>query len=334
MTATGTALTAADPALVRRFAEALERLNPDGGKIGLAVSGGPDSMAMLLLAHAAIPGGFEVATVDHGLRPEAADECALVVAACEARGIPCEVLPVQVGSGNLQAEARRARYAALNTWASSRDLDAIATAHHVDDQAETFLMRLNRGSGLSGLAGVRESHVEDLSGLASFQFIRVLRPLLAMRRDELMHFVEKSGVRYATDPSNADKRFDRVKMRENLRACEWLDPVAVMRSASLLGEAEEFIRYKIMQSCDQRLTNVGNTIEYRRSIDSFENVEVIRELYRQQGKAPSRSDIASMVRQLMEGNNACLNGILVRSKRDNDGKVVWVFSEEPPRRTG
>ena len=73
MTATATGSAAADDPLVRRFAEALARLNRGGGRIGLAVSGGPDSMAMLLLAQAAIPGEFEVATVDHGLRPEAAE---------------------------------------------------------------------------------------------------------------------------------------------------------------------------------------------------------------------------------------------------------------------
>ena len=77
--------TATDPALVRRFVEALGRLNPGGDRIGLAVSGGPDSMAMLLLAHEAIAGTFEVASVDHDLRPEAAEECALVERACAAR---------------------------------------------------------------------------------------------------------------------------------------------------------------------------------------------------------------------------------------------------------
>jgi tRNA(Ile)-lysidine synthase len=114
MTATGARSPAApDPPaeLVARFAETLARLWSDGGRLGLAVSGGPDSLAMLLLAEAAIPGRFEVATVDHGLRAESAAECAMVVAICAARGIACTVLTVSVARGNVQSEARKARYA-------------------------------------------------------------------------------------------------------------------------------------------------------------------------------------------------------------------------------
>src|SRR5688572_9332666 len=104
------------PELVARFKEALERLWPERGKLGLAVSGGADSLAMLLLAEAAIPGQFEVATVDHGLRPEAVDECAMVAGVCAERGISCEVLNATVGSGNAQAMARLARYTLLSVW--------------------------------------------------------------------------------------------------------------------------------------------------------------------------------------------------------------------------
>src|SRR3990170_7979606 len=112
MTATGARSPAAEPPpeLVARFKEALGRLWPEGGKLGLAVSGGPDSMAMLLLAEAAIPGQFEVATIDHGLRREAADECAMVAGVCAEREIPCEVLQVTVGDGNVQSMARHPRY--------------------------------------------------------------------------------------------------------------------------------------------------------------------------------------------------------------------------------
>src|SRR6187397_3242110 len=108
--------------LVARFAEALARLWPDGGRLGLAVSGGPDSLAMLLLAEAAIPGQFEVATVDHGLRAESAQECASVAELCARRGIECSILAVTVPGGNLQAKARAARYAALADWSSERGL--------------------------------------------------------------------------------------------------------------------------------------------------------------------------------------------------------------------
>ncbi|MBO0750444.1 MAG: tRNA lysidine(34) synthetase TilS, partial [Porphyrobacter sp.] len=142
-----------------RFAADLGRLWPEGGRLGLAVSGGPDSLALLLLAHATLPGQFAVATVNHGLRPEAAAECAMVERVCAARGIPCTILQVKLAAGNIQAEARATRYAALGEWAQREGLAGLATAHHADDQAETLLMRLNRASGLGGLAGVRSRGV-------------------------------------------------------------------------------------------------------------------------------------------------------------------------------
>ena len=223
MTATGVRSPAAPEdaeALAARFGEALDRLWPEGGRLGLAVSGGPDSLAMLVLAEAAIPGQFEVATVDHGLRPESAAECAAVAEICAARGIDCAVLAVTVASGNIQARARAARYAALGEWAERRGLSAIATAHHADDQAETLLMRLNRGSGLAGLTGVREARF--MPGSA----VTLIRPLLGFRRHELAQVVEAAGLVPAQDPSNLDERYDRARIRRALAEMDWLDPVA------------------------------------------------------------------------------------------------------------
>ena len=116
------------PAEAVRFLAELERLWPEGGRLGLAVSGGADSLALLLLAHAAIPGRFAVATVNHGLRPEAVGECAMVAQVCAARDIAWTVLGIETGPGNVQAAARTARYAALAAWAESEGLTALATA--------------------------------------------------------------------------------------------------------------------------------------------------------------------------------------------------------------
>lgn len=202
-----------------------------GGRLGIAVSGGPDSLALLLLGQAALPGRVAAASVDHGLRPESASEAAMVARVCAARGIPHAVFTVQVASGNMQAEARAARYAALAEWAGQERLSAVATAHHADDQAETLLMRLNRGSGLSGLAGVRARRALSDSCL-------LIRPLLGWRKAELEAVCVSAGVEPVRDPSNTDLHYDRVRVRGALDNANWLDPLALARSAGLLAEAD------------------------------------------------------------------------------------------------
>ncbi len=321
--------TAIDPALVARFRQALDRLNPDGGKIGLAVSGGPDSMAMLLLALEAIPGGFEVATVDHGLRPEAKEECALVVAACEARGVPCEVLTVQVGEGNLQQEARFARYRAFSDWCKVRKLEAIATAHHADDQAETLIMRLNRGSGLSGLAGVRPRSL--------FSETTIIRPLLDWRREDLGLICRSAGIAWVKDPSNQNLRFERVAVRKAIAKSDWLDPQAVAKSAEFLAEAEDFIERELYHIWNLDVVFVEDGAEFMPAPSRFACCEIVSKILAQMGVNASRSDVARMVDRLGAGQNASLGGVLGKvvpqAGLEEQGRL-WIFRAEPPRRVG
>jgi len=329
MTATGTRSAAPPDQLVARFREALERLWPEGGKLGLAVSGGPDSMAMLLLADAAIPGKFEVATVDHGLRPEAADECAMVEQACAERDVPCAVAQVEVGRGNVQEQARVARYEALQAWGEDRGLTAIATAHHADDQAETLLMRLNRGSGLSGLSGVRP--------VTTIGTMRLIRPLLRFRRAELAALVEKSGVSVAHDPSNEDETFSRVRIRKVLAEADWLDPLAVARSAELLAEAEHFISDALNRCWNANVMESDDGYRYHPTNSPYENGEIVMHILQQMGNYTPRSDVARMVERLWRGENASLGGALASPGVERNGGVdgrVWVFRREPQRRSG
>ena len=129
--------------LTERFNAGLGQFAQSDARLGIAVSGGPDSLALLLLAHAALPGRIEAVTVDHQLRPESGDEAAMVARVCADLGVPHEVLAVTLAEGNVQAQARAARYAAMAEWLVRRELAALATGHHADDQAETLLLRLN-----------------------------------------------------------------------------------------------------------------------------------------------------------------------------------------------
>jgi tRNA(Ile)-lysidine synthase len=217
-------------AAIDRFRYDVEGLiGGDAGKLAVAVSGGPDSMAMLLLAAAAFPGRVIAATVDHGLRAEAADEAALVARHCAAIDVPHEILTVAVArEASVQAAARRARYDALTRWCRGRGAAILMTAHHADDQAETVLMRIARGAGLAGLSSIRARR--DHEGVA------IIRPLLTWRRDELAKLVE--AIETVDDPSNRDQRYDRVQARTLLRSADWIDPLRIAATASHLAEAE------------------------------------------------------------------------------------------------
>lgn len=180
------------------------------GPIGVAVSGGGDSMALLaLLADWAAREGRSVKaiTIDHALRPDSAAEAEAVARAAAALGVPHVVQRWQgwLGTGNLQDAARRARTALMADWAAREGLAAVALGHTLDDQAETVVMRLARGSGVDGLAAM--APVVRRGGALW------VRPLLRARRAALREHLRGRGIAWIEDPSNEDMRFDRVRVR-------------------------------------------------------------------------------------------------------------------------
>ena len=231
--------SAADPLAdaAARFREDLARLiDATAGPLLLAVSGGPDSMAMLTLAATVLPGGIAAASVDHGLRAAAAGEAAAVAAWCATLAVPHATLVPEtpLAGTSIQAQARATRYGLLAAHARALGATAIATAHHADDAAETFLMRAARGSGLAGLAGVRTA--TEIAGM------RVIRPLLDWRRAELRAIVRRLDVPFVDDPSNLDPAYDRTRFRRLIEANEWLDAAQLARSAAMLAEADADVR--------------------------------------------------------------------------------------------
>ena len=278
-------------------------------------------MALLALAHDLMGDRIEVATVDHGLRAEAAEECALVARVCSDRGIPCRVLNVSVGDGNGQDRARAARYGALGKWAQARELAAIATAHHADDQAETLLMRLNRGSGLAGLAGIRSSTM--IAGCA----VPVLRPLLAFRKQELRDLVERLGIPFAEDPSNRDQSYDRVRIRRALEAADWIDPVALARSASHLEEAQQALQIVANQLWEDAAVIGDARVAVPVGPTRDTSARLVARAIAKLGGEISHGEVAAFLKAANGRGN--IAGVLVERRGDR-----FICTPEPPRRSG
>ncbi|HEX8841069.1 MAG TPA: tRNA lysidine(34) synthetase TilS [Sphingomicrobium sp.] len=248
------------PELVDRFRSDLDALVEPDERVGVAVSGGPDSMALLLLAAAARPGFVEAATVDHALRPESCGEAEMVAAMCERLRVPHAILTAEWAeppATALQERARAERYRLLARWAAERNLAAVATAHHLDDQAETLVMRLARGAGVRGLAGMRASARVPGSD------VPLIRPLLSWRRSELEQLCLAAGVQAVADPSNTDEQFERVRIRRALAEAEWLNSESLAASAAHLAEADAALNWTSDQEWRRAVTANGTEIVYR-----------------------------------------------------------------------
>ncbi len=193
--------------LVKEFENSLANLGVAGGCVLAAVSGGGDSMALLELLRLSGRSkelSVEAAYVDHALRPEAVVEAAFVAATCRAAGVHSHCVRVADPGADDEEHLRDQRYAALERLANERDCRWIATAHSADDQIETMMFRLLRGSGLRGLAGIPPKRG------------RLVRPLLGVPRRHLRAFLRARGLGWMEDASNAHLRYRRNLIRHRI----------------------------------------------------------------------------------------------------------------------
>jgi tRNA(Ile)-lysidine synthase len=272
------------------------------------------------------------ATVDHRLRAEAADEAAMVSAQCRGIGVAHATLtpPTPIAGASIQAQARASRYALLADHARSCGAGAILTAHHVDDQAETFLMRAARGSGLAGLAGIRAR--TEIAG------ITILRPLLDWRRAELRAIVRRAEVPFVDDPSNQDDRHDRTRFRRLLGDNEWLDPPHLARSAATLAETDADVRAIVEWLWTERAVRADGEV---RIATAGLPRELLRRLARraigcvradaaiEQPDWSESANIERLLDALMTGKRSTQAGVMVSPRGGG-----WRFRVAPARRTG
>ena len=307
------------PVFLDRFRAALGRLDCADDRLLCAVSGGPDSLALLLLARHILPGKLVAVTVDHQLRPESADEAQIVAEICRNLAVPHIILtPDEKITGNLQSSARTARYALLERAADAQHCQHIATAHHADDQLETLLMRLARGSGVDGLSGIRARNG------------RVVRPLLEFTKAELIDICASAGIEAVNDPSNANIDFDRVAMRNWLASTQHPFPATrALRTASALADASDALVWMTNTLAVQRISQENDDIICKASglPNELKRRLLIRCLKTIDANLAPRGDAIDRLladlenaRTAMIGNIKCLGG------------TDWQFSKAPPRR--
>ena len=203
------------------------------GPVGIAVSGGSDSLALLFLAYRwslETGTGLIAFTVDHGLRPEAASEAAHVAGICKRLGVTHQTLRWQNPRGT-QAAARRGRHALLAEALRAAGGRFLLTGHTQGDQAETFLIRARAGSGWYGLAGMTEIAVSPV--WPEGRGIQIVRPLLDVQRSELRKLVSDAGWDWIDDPSNQDAKYERVRVRALLTENEMLRASVLSSQARL-----------------------------------------------------------------------------------------------------
>lgn len=224
--------------LESEFAASMARLGLDAAlTLGIACSGGPDSQALLALAGDwARPRGTRLIAliVDHGLRPESAAEARQCAGWAQAAGHSARILRWEGAkpTANIQEAAREARYRLLAEACREEAADALLTAHHQDDQAETVLLRLARGSGVDGLSAMKP--------LTALHGIRLARPLLGIRQSRLRAYLAARNLPCLNDPGNENPAFDRVKMRRLLPQLE----AAGLTVERLAGTAQTMTRVR------------------------------------------------------------------------------------------
>jgi len=304
----------------------------------VGLSGGPDSVAALALL-SQWPGHppLFAATFDHGFRAESRAEAEQCAALCAQFNIPHAILNWEGDkpATRIQEEARTARYAALIAHAKEIGADHLVTAHHADDQMETILFRLMRGSAIGGLAGMRSQLSRD--------GITHTRPFLGWRKSELIAACEAQGLNYIRDPSNEDPRFARTQMRRLTGQLEeaGLGPETFARLAARAARAEaaladgtEHLKAEaVLRHTDEttelnakKLKNAPAELVLRLLMAEIGRIAHMPRLEQAEALATDLSTAWTVDRPW----RATLGGTLINLKSDS----VLVISREAPRRVG
>jgi tRNA(Ile)-lysidine synthase len=295
-----------------------------GQHVLVGCSGGPDSQA-LLHGMAAIASELQIrveaASVNHGLRPNAADDVAVAGKLASQLGVPFHALSVQVpGGSSRQAQARQARYGALFALAEARGAQRVAVGHTLDDQAETVLARILRGTGVLGLSAISPQRADGL-----------IRPLIDLPRQDVHAYVQALGIPHVTDASNADLRYTRVRIRRGLLpAMAQENPRIAAHFSALADDAAGATVLLTAVADDLLATCSGNVGPLRGRAPYVQRLVLQRWCERQCGLRPSRSQLMALAQLVEQPGEVRLSGDLA-IKVDADGTLCIAKSSKRGR---
>mmetsp|Transcript_28668 Transcript_28668/g.54115 ORF Transcript_28668/g.54115 Transcript_28668/m.54115 type:complete len:416 (+) Transcript_28668:2824-4071(+) len=298
-------------------------------RLGVAVSGGGDSVALLavLVAYAKERNvDLHVVTVDHGVRAEAKQEISFVTDLCARWELPhhVEYWTGWNGEGNFQANARDARYELMADWAYANEIGHIALGHTADDQAETFVMRLARGAGVDGLSAMSPRRIN--------YGITWIRPFLQVERAALRTYLQAARLSWCEDPSNENRDYDRIKVRDALTVLGTLGITVdgLVQVAHHMTKAREALDWQTFLTAREVASIQSGTVALDRRRFFTQPDEIARRLLVHSvtwvsgsDYAPRGQTVARALAAVRSGQTTTLGGCQV----EMDGAVIWVFRE-------
>ena len=325
-------------------------MTPHRGALAVAVSGGGDSLALMHLladwAKAHRRKAPIVLTVDHGLRKDASQQARQVAIWAKAAGLQAHLLRWrgEKPATGIEAAAREARYRLMGDWLRKHGVSTLCVGHTLDDQAETFLLRLARGSGLDGLSAMRAKASWPVAG---FVGLSVVRPLLGVGRKELRLYLEARGQSWLDDPMNEDAAFDRVRIRQaqSALAALGLTPPRIAAAAAHLSRARlalDDMTQTLLSRAVQKDGDGGLLVDPGALADapSELGLRALAAMLMEvsgQGYRPRFDALERLYQRIVSGNlggGCTLHGCHIGPARRGNMKFVVLVKPESPRKTG